>query len=67
MFISNDRASFHLWRKENLAKHRKVSKYYEIDCSHSNIMAEKSLNTFDDFGARCVYLPTREEECTSSS
>ena len=24
--------SFHLWSKENLVKHRKVSKYYEIDC-----------------------------------
>ena len=30
-------------------------------------MADKSLNTFDDFGARCVYLSTQEEECTSSS
>ena len=24
--------SFHLWSKENLVRHRKVSKYYEIDC-----------------------------------
>ena len=32
MFISNNRLSFHLWRKENLVKHRKVSKYYETDC-----------------------------------
>ena len=32
MFISNNRPSFHLWWKENLAKHRKVSKYYETDC-----------------------------------
>ena len=29
--ISNNRASFHLWRKENLVKHQKVSKYYEND------------------------------------
>ena len=30
MFISNNRASFHLWWKENLVKHQKVSKYYEM-------------------------------------
>ena len=33
MFISNNRPSFYLWWKENLAKHRKVSKYCETDCS----------------------------------
>ena len=33
MFISNNRLSFHLWRKENLVKHQKFSKYYENDCS----------------------------------
>ena len=32
MFIGNNRTSFHLWRKENVVKHRKVSKYYETDC-----------------------------------
>ena len=32
MFISNNRPSLHLWWKENLVKHRKVSKYYETDC-----------------------------------
>ena len=31
MFISNSHASFHLWLKENLVKHQKVSKYYEND------------------------------------
>ena len=31
MFIGNNRTSFHLWGKENLVKHRKVSKYYETD------------------------------------
>ena len=35
MFISNNRPSFHLWWKENLVKDRKVSKYYETDCSFS--------------------------------
>ena len=32
MLISNNRASFHLWQKENLLKHQRVSKYYESDC-----------------------------------
>ena len=32
MFISNNRASFYLWWKENLVIHQKVSKYYENDC-----------------------------------
>ena len=34
MFISNKRTSVHLWRKENLVKHQKVSKYYENDCRY---------------------------------
>ena len=32
MFISNNQASFHLWCKENLTKHQKVSKYDENGC-----------------------------------
>ena len=32
MFISSNRASFHLPWKKNLEKHPKVSKYYENDC-----------------------------------
>ena len=32
-FISNNRASFHLWWKKNLVKHQRVSKYYENDYS----------------------------------
>ena len=35
MFISNNRASFHLWCKENLVKHQKVAKYNENDCRSS--------------------------------
>ena len=31
-FIFTNHASFHLWWKENLLKHKKVSKYYEHDC-----------------------------------
>ena len=34
MCISNNRPSFPLWWKENLVKHRKVSKYYETDCGY---------------------------------
>ena len=32
MFISSNRASFHLWWKENLVKHQKVSKYIKNGC-----------------------------------
>ena len=32
MFISNNRPSFHLWWKENLVKHQKVSKCCKTDC-----------------------------------
>ena len=32
MFLSNNPASFHLWWKESLVKHHKVSKYYTTDC-----------------------------------
>ena len=30
-FIANNHASFHLCEKENLVKHQKVSKYYNLD------------------------------------
>ena len=36
MFISNNRASFHLWWIENLVKYQKVSKYYENDCGQTS-------------------------------
>ena len=36
MFISNNRASFHLRWKENLLKQQIVSKYYESGCSSWN-------------------------------
>ena len=32
MFISNNRASFHLWGKGNFLKHQKVSTYYGSCC-----------------------------------
>ena len=31
MFITNNRASFHLWWNQNLVKHQKVWKYYRND------------------------------------
>ena len=31
--MSNNRASFYLWWKENLVKHQKVPRQYENDCS----------------------------------
>ena len=31
MFITNNHDSFHMWWKENLGKHWKVSKYYDQD------------------------------------
>ena len=37
MFITNNRASFHLRWKETLVKHQKVSKYYENDCRFQEI------------------------------
>ena len=32
LFISDNYKSFHLWWREDLVKHQKVSKYYETDC-----------------------------------
>ena len=37
-FITNNRASCHLWLKENLLNHQKVSKYYEHDCLLENFI-----------------------------
>ena len=52
MFISYNRPSFHLWWKENLVNHRKVSKYYETDC-------RSRLDVFDEqFCWYLVYLLT---------
>ena len=45
MFINNNRASFHFWRKENFVKHQKFSKYYENDCLQNLILLFMSLLT----------------------
>ena len=46
MFISNNCTSFHLWWKENLVKHRKVSKCYETDCSYDICSVPKYHSMF---------------------
>ena len=43
MFISNNRTSFHLWWKENLVEHPKVSKDYETDFRFCYQSKEKVL------------------------
>ena len=39
-----NRISFHLWWKESLVKHRKVSKCYETDCSFKYLQIKLSAN-----------------------
>ena len=43
--ISNNHALFHLWWKECLVKHQKVSKYYPIDCSKESKQSYLTLTT----------------------
>ena len=45
MFITNNHASFHLWLKESLVKHQKVSKYYENDYLQNFLLLFISLLT----------------------
>ena len=42
MFITNNRASFHLGRKENLVKHQKVSKYFDNGCLQNSVLLSVS-------------------------
>ena len=42
-FIINKHALFHLWQKELLLNHQKVSKYYEHDCLQNFILLFMSL------------------------
>ena len=42
-FISNNRASFHLWRQKSLVKYQKVSKYYENDYLQNFVLLFMSL------------------------
>ena len=43
--VTNNHASFHLWWKESLVKHLKVSKYYDHDCLQNFILLFMSLST----------------------
>ena len=45
MLISNNPTSFHLWRKENLVKYAKVSKYYETDRLQNSLFVFMSALT----------------------
>ena len=47
MLISNNRASFHLWWRENLLKHRKVSKYYEKHCSLKSKVDKQDMHKLE--------------------
>ena len=52
MFISNNRASFHLWWKEHFVKHQKVSKYYENDCRQIHNRGINIQATFQDIASK---------------
>ena len=43
MFISKNRASFHLWWNFFFLKHQKVSKYYEIGCRYETPVRERAF------------------------
>ena len=45
MSVSNNRKSFHLWEKESLVKHQKVSKCYAIDCLQNFFLLFMSVLT----------------------
>ena len=45
MFITNNRASFHLWRKEIFVKHQQMTKYYVNDCLQNFLSLFMSLLT----------------------
>ena len=45
VFISRNHELLHLWSKENLVKHQKVSKYYEDDFLYSFLLLFMSLLT----------------------
>ena len=43
MFMSNSCPWFHLRQKENLVKHKKVSKYYKNDCMQNFLLLFMSI------------------------
>ena len=44
-FININHSSFHLWGKENLLNHQKISKYYEHDYLQNFLLLFMSLLT----------------------
>ena len=64
MFISNNRTSFHLSWKQNLIKHKKVSKYYKTGCSaflqiffSTNLLVRQILRTSVFLISNCLTFP----------
>ena len=55
MCISNNRTSFHLWWKEDLAKHWKVSKYYETDCRYQISAQTDNFDFLDQIFPKRVF------------
>ena len=55
IFVSNNRTSFHLWRKENLIKHQKASKYYETTCSYQISAYTNSFHFFNKVFPKRVF------------
>ena len=54
MCISNNRTSFHLWWKEDLAKHWKVSKY-ETDCRYQISAQTDNFDFLDQIFPKRVF------------
>ena len=64
MFKSNYRASFQLWCKENLAKPKRNSKYYENNCLQIFLLHFSSLLTTKfvrDSHTEAIIYPTFQE------
>ena len=64
MFISNNRASFHLWWKENLVKHQRVSKYYENDCCLVSRGCMVSTSSWVQILLRTIFYLARKNLCS---
>ena len=58
MFITNNSPLFHLWQKENLAKHQKVSKYYDHDSRHKPDFRKQFFASLDQKAIRLSGVKT---------
>ena len=54
MFVTDNNASFHLWLKESLVKHQKVSNYYDHDCLQNFLFLFISLLTAPIVKNKCI-------------